>query len=62
MGVKTSVEAQKRIKEQLIPLKNDNLEEYALSTFGSEIYETLIKGYTEKQWGQEATMLPAVYT
>ncbi len=58
-GVKTSVEAQKRIKEQLIPLKNDNLEEYALSTFGSEIYETLIKGYTEKQWGQEATMLPA---
>ena len=48
-GVKTSVEAQKRIKEQLSPLKNDNLEEYALSTFGSEIYETLIKGYTEKQ-------------
>lgn len=35
------------------------MEEYALSTFGSEIYETLIKGYTEKQWGQEATMLPA---
>lgn len=30
-----------------------------MSTFGSEIYETLIKGYTEKQWGQEATMLPA---
>lgn len=36
-----------------------NLEEQALSTVGTEIYETLIKGYTEKQWGRSCAELPA---
>jgi UDP-galactopyranose mutase len=35
-----------------------NLEEKALSMVGRDIYETLIRGYTEKQWGQKATNLP----
>lgn len=36
-----------------------NLEEKALSLVGRDIYETLVKGYTEKQWGKKATQLPA---
>jgi UDP-galactopyranose mutase len=36
-----------------------NLEEQALSLVGKDIYERLIKGYTEKQWGRKATELPA---
>lgn len=36
-----------------------NLEEQALSLIGKDIYETLIKGYTEKQWGRSCTELPA---
>ena len=37
-----------------------NLEEQALSMVGRDIYETIIKGYTEKQWGRKATELPAL--
>ena len=36
-----------------------NLEEQALLLIGKDIYETLIKGYTEKQWGRKCTELPA---
>lgn len=36
-----------------------NLEEQAISLIGRDIYEKLIKGYTEKQWGRRATELPA---
>lgn len=36
-----------------------NLEEQALSLVGKDVYQTLIKGYTEKQWGRKATELPA---
>lgn len=36
-----------------------NLEEYALATVGRTIYEKLVKGYTEKQWGKKCTDLPA---
>ena len=36
-----------------------NLEEQALTLIGTDIYEKLIKGYTEKQWGRKATELPA---
>lgn len=36
-----------------------NLEEQAISLIGTDIYETLIKGYTEKQWGRKCTELPA---
>jgi len=61
-GVKTPKEAQEKIKEQVenLNIKNPaNLEEQALSLVGSDIYEKLIKGYTEKQWGRKATELPA---
>ena len=36
-----------------------NLEEQAISLVGREIYEKLVKGYTEKQWGRDCTELPA---
>jgi UDP-galactopyranose mutase len=61
-GVKTPDEAKAIIKQQIdsIDIKNpDNLEEQALSLVGTDIYEKLIKGYTEKQWGRPATELPA---
>lgn len=61
-GVKTPAEAQQQIREQVdqLNLKSPaNLEEQALSLVGTDIYEKLIKGYTEKQWGRRATELPA---
>lgn len=61
-GVKTPNEAKKIIEEQIekYGVKNPkNLEEQALSLVGKDIYDTLIKEYTEKQWGIKATELPA---
>lgn len=61
-GVKTPAEAQQQIRDQVdqLNLKSPaNLEEQALSLVGTDIYEKLIKGYTEKQWGRRATELPA---
>lgn len=61
-GTKTPEEAQKIIDEQVARYgfkKPKNLEEQALSLVGKDIYEKLIKGYTEKQWGCPATELPA---
>lgn len=61
-GTKTPDEAWIKIEEQrkeyngIIP---KNLEEQAISLVGREIYEILIKGYTEKQWGRKCTELPA---
>lgn len=61
-GVATPEEAKKKIEEQR---KNanignpTNLEEQAISLVGTDIYEILIKGYTEKQWGRKATELPS---
>jgi UDP-galactopyranose mutase len=60
--VKTPQEAKEKIQSQIDQLKIGepaNLEEQALSLIGSDIYEKLIKGYTEKQWGRPATELPA---
>ena len=60
--VKTPGEAQQKIKEQIESLnirEPANLEEQALALVGTDIYEKLIKGYTEKQWGRKATELPA---
>ena len=60
--VKTPKEAKEKIKSQIQELnitKPQNLEEQALSLVGTDIYEKLIKGYTEKQWGRKATELPA---
>lgn len=62
-GVKTPQEAQKKIDEQkqaYIHITDPkNLEEQALVLAGYDIYEKLIKGYTEKQWGRPATEIPA---
>jgi UDP-galactopyranose mutase len=60
--VKTPKEAKEIIQSQieLLNIKDpSNLEEQALSLVGTDIYEKLIKGYTEKQWGRSATKLPA---
>jgi UDP-galactopyranose mutase len=57
--VKTPTEAINKIKEQKFNGDPKNLEEQALSLVGKDIYEKLIKGYTEKQWGKKATELPA---
>ncbi|MET4083362.1 UDP-galactopyranose mutase [Pedobacter sp. UYP30] len=61
-GTKTPTEARLKIADQISQLnitKPKNLEEQALLMVGPEIYEKLIKHYTEKQWGRKATELPA---
>ena len=68
-GVKTPAEAQAKLDEQrreaVERMKAEgvteprNLEEQALTLIGRDIYEQLIKGYTEKQWGRKCTELPA---
>ncbi len=71
-GIRTPDEAKEIIKrqadeeiERIKREKNseefsaDNLEEQALSLAGRDIYEKLVKGYTEKQWGRDCTQLPA---
>ena len=59
-GVTTPEEAKAKIKEQRKEVPEPaNLEEQALSLVGKDIYETLIKGYTEKQWGRPCKSLPA---
>ncbi len=73
-GVKTPQEAREKIDEQRaeaseklrmkcerlgVPCEPQNLEEQALLLVGRDIYEILIKGYTEKQWGRKCTDLPA---
>ena len=62
-GVKTPEEAMKKIEEQRAEYTHitepKNLEEQALVLGGIDIYEKLIKGYTEKQWGRLATEIPA---
>ena len=61
-GVRTPAEAMVKINEQrqeMAGKEPQNLEEQAISLIGRDIYEKLIKGYTEKQWGQKATELPA---
>ena len=60
-GVLTPEEAQKKINEQRKEMEGKaptNLEEQAISLVGRDIYERLIKGYTEKQWGRKCTELP----
>ncbi|MGG7078794.1 UDP-galactopyranose mutase [Clostridium sardiniense] len=60
--IKTPKEAMNKIEEQKKDaniLEPQNLEEQAISLVGYDIYEKLIKGYTEKQWGQKANELPA---
>ena len=68
-GVRTPAEAQAKLNEQRAKAieriqaehinEPRNLEEQALLLIGEDIYERLIKGYTEKQWGRKCTELPA---
>ena len=59
-GVTTPEEAEQKIKSQIVPCDNPkNVEEQALATVGKDIYEKLIKEYTEKQWGTLCTSVPA---
>ena len=60
-GVVTPEEAQAKISEQRKEIVGTpkNLEEQAISLVGRDIYEKLVKGYTEKQWGRECVDLPA---
>lgn len=61
-GVVTPEEAQAKIEEQKRQAgitEPKNLEEQAISLVGTDIYEKLIKGYTEKQWGRPCRELPA---
>ena len=65
-GVVTPQQAQAKIEEQKVEAvlklnggEPKNLEEQALTLVGKDIYEKLIKGYTEKQWGRKCSELPA---
>ena len=60
-GITTPQEAQMKINEQRMEIRGipQNLEEQAISLVGRDIYERLIKGYTEKQWGRDCKELPA---
>ncbi len=60
-GVVTPEEAAAKIEEQRREIQGEpkNLEEQAISLVGRDIYERLVKGYTEKQWGRPCTELPA---
>lgn len=61
-GVITPVQAKKKIAEQITEsgiTDPQNLEEQAISLVGKDIYEKLVKGYTQKQWGKLCTELPS---
>lgn len=61
-GVVTPEQAKARIAQQIEALQiiePSNLEEQALSLVGTDVYEKLVKGYTEKQWGRDCKELPA---
>lgn len=60
-GVVTPEEAAAKIEEQRkeISVEPRNLEEQAISLVGRDVYEKLVKGYTEKQWGRDCSTLPS---
>ena len=61
-NIRTPQEAKDHIAQQIAALnitEPKNLEEQALSLVGTDVYEKLIKGYTEKQWGRSCTDLPS---
>ena len=63
--VKTPAEAKAKIQSQIrelnLPPEPRNLEEQALSLVGKDVYEKLVKGYTEKQWGRELQGSSGIY-
>ena len=60
-GVVTPEEAEAKINEQRAEITGEpkNLEEQAISLVGRDIFEKLVKGYTEKQWGRDCKDLPS---
>ena len=60
-GISTPAQAKAKIEEQRAGITGEpkNLEEQAISLVGRDIYEKLVKGYTEKQWGRDCKQLPA---
>ena len=60
-GISTPAQAKAKIEEQRAGVTGEpkNLEEQAISLVGRDIYEKLVKGYTEKQWGRDCKDLPA---
>lgn len=61
-GIRTPQEAKEKIQSQIAQLhiqEPKNLEEQALSLVGPDVYQKLVKGYTEKQWGRDCKELPA---
>lgn len=60
-GISTPAQAKAVLEEQRAEIKGEprNLEEQAISLVGRQIYEKLVKGYTEKQWGRDCSELPA---
>lgn len=60
-GIKTPEEAKAKIAKQISEAnaEEDNLENHACAMVGRDIYEKLIKGYTEKQWGRDCKDLPS---
>ena len=61
-GIRTPAQAQEMIEKQRADCRVENpqnLEEQALSLVGQDVYEKLVKGYTEKQWGRDCKELPA---
>lgn len=61
-GITTPAQAKEIISEQIAALnitEPKNLEEQAISLVGRDVYEKLVKGYTEKQWGRKCSELPA---
>lgn len=60
-GVSTPAEAKAKIEEQRASITGEpkNLEEQAISLVGTDIYQKLVKGYTEKQWGRDCKELPS---
>ena len=63
-NIKTPKEAREHIDAQIADLhitEPKNLEEQALSLVGRDIYEKLVKGYTEKQWGRDCKELPSFF-
>jgi UDP-galactopyranose mutase len=59
-GVRTPDEARRRLESERVKIESPrNLEEWALSHMGRELYESFIYGYTVKQWGRDPKALPA---
>ncbi len=62
-GISTPAQAKAKIEEQRAGVTGEpkNLEEQAISLVGRDIYEKLVKGYTEKQWGRDCKDLAGLY-